>query len=160
MREYYLTQLTINFCILLGALFLIFEMQRCWFVMTGKPQNLASDKILEFVQMPFETIIKNKTALKWFSFFAFPIAFGITAMGYLAYRGMPLGMPWGYVAVFGMGYFGASIILFVAVAHKFLTSKIKTDNSAGYLMMLYFVLLMGLAVLLFRDVFWPPSFGG
>ncbi len=147
MTSFYITKIALNLlCILLQA-FLILEIERCWLILKGKKSRTA-DNLLQFIQQPFSTVIKDKRTLKFTSMIIFPLLFGLMCAGgipflnYFIGTRIALGYPWGYVAMFGAGYVGISIFILIACLHTRLSYSNLSLEKISYFLMCYIVLLL------------------
>jgi hypothetical protein len=148
MNPYALKILT-NIGFILTQGFLILEIERCWLILKGKKNKTAS-KVIAFIEMPLSAYIKNEQKLRITSVIITPVIFGIFSIcaipflnGFMGTH-INLGYPWGYIAMFGIGYMGINILLIISMIHVYISRKNTSLNQASYLLLLYIILIMGL----------------
>lgn len=138
----HLIKIVIYLSVMLLQLFLILEIERCWLLLKGKKSE-TSKKLLEFIQLPFVSVIKNQKTLQIASFLLYPVLFGVLTAGIIPFlnmgRGMniQLGDPWGYIAMFGIGYVGTNILILISCIHTKITFGASSINLTAFMILFY-----------------------
>lgn len=80
--------------------------------------------------------------------FIFPFLFGVLSVGGIPFLNhfvgtdIDLGFPWGYIAMFGVGFFGAAILIFIAFLHTKLGFGAVSLEKTSYLLIIYIAILL------------------
>ena len=141
-----LAKILSNLMIIFIQVFLIFEIERLWNILKGENSTTAI-RLLQFIELPFLGIIKDKKMLRAISIVVFPLIMGLFFAGGISFLNhflgtdIKLGSPWGHIAMFGAGYIGMNILILTAyIQRKIAVKKISIDTSS-YLIMFYIILL-------------------
>ncbi|KFC19558.1 hypothetical protein [Chryseobacterium sp. FH1] len=142
-----LAKILSNLIIIFFQVFIIFEIERLWNILKGNNSTTAL-KILQYIELPFFSFIKDKKMLRLISILVYPLimgffcAGGIPFLNYFSGTDIKLGSPWGYIAMFGAGYLGMNILILTAYIQRQITVKKVSLDTLSYLIMFYIVVLL------------------